>query len=534
MLAAVGGTIVHVGPSGSRQTVKAANQLIVAGNIELLAEAVAFLEAYGVDTCRRRADGARWRPRRGRSSTRRARGCWRGLFQPGFRIDLHHKDLGIVTSAAREAGVVIPLGAVVAQLMASARANGDGGLDRSALLRGVLGCPAGIPRTLPPTPTPAPPDRSTPMPRMRSVDAAVAIMVREGVDVVFGLPGAAINPFYSAMRADGSIRHILARHVEGAAHMAEGYTRTAVGNIGVCVGTSGPAGTDMITGLYSRRPIPSRSCASPGRHRGAPARGGFQAVDIAAIAKPLTKLAMTVLEPAQVPGAFQQAFHLMRSGGPVLLDLPFDVQMAEIEFDPDTYEPLPAYKPRATPLQAAKVLDMLERSERPVIVAGGGIVNADAAPLLVELAEVLGVPVIPTLMGWGTIPDDRLMAGMAGLQTSPPWQRDDARRRLRPGHRQPLGQSAHRRSGRLPGGAHLLRRRRADPDRACLPAGTTASSPTPVPRWSCSSSSRRSGRRPWLRTARSGPANAATDDAPCCAAPTSTTSRSSRSGCMRR
>jgi tartronate-semialdehyde synthase len=260
------------------------------------------------------------------------------------------------------------------------------------------------------------------MPRMRSVDAAVAIMVREGVDVVFGLPGAAINPFYSAMRADGSIRHILARHVEGAAHMAEGYTRTAVGNIGVCVGTSGPAGTDMITGLYSAQadsiPILCITGQAPVARLH---KEDFQAVDIAAIAKPLTKMAMTVLEPAQVPGAFQQAFHLMRSGrpGPVLLDLPFDVQMAEIEFDPDTYEPLPAYKPRATRAQAAKVLDMLERSERPVIVAGGGIVNADASPLLVELAEVLGVPVIPTLMGWGTIPDDhRLMAGMAGLQTS--------------------------------------------------------------------------------------------------------------------
>jgi tartronate-semialdehyde synthase len=257
---------------------------------------------------------------------------------------------------------------------------------------------------------------------MRSVDAAVAIMVREGVDVVFGLPGAAINPFYSAMRADGSIRHILARHVEGAAHMAEGYTRTAVGNIGVCVGTSGPAGTDMITGLYSAQadsiPILCITGQAPVARLH---KEDFQAVDIAAIAKPLTKMAMTVLEPAQVPGAFQHAFHLMRSGrpGPVLLDLPFDVQMAEIEFDPDTYEPLPAYKPRATRAQAAKVLDMLERSERPLIVAGGGIVNADASPLLVELAEVLGVPVIPTLMGWGTIPDDhRLMAGMAGLQTS--------------------------------------------------------------------------------------------------------------------
>jgi tartronate-semialdehyde synthase len=130
---------------------------------------------------------------------------------------------------------------------------------------------------------------------------------------------------------------------------------------------------------------------------------------------------MTVLEPAQVPGAFQQAFHLMRSGrpGPVLLDLPFDVQLAEIDFDPDTYEPLPVDRPRATRAQAAKALDLLERSERPLIVAGGGIVNADAAGLLVELAELLGVPVVPTLMGWGTIPDDHpLMVGMVGLQTS--------------------------------------------------------------------------------------------------------------------
>ena len=89
------------------------------------------------------------------------------------------------------------------------------------------------------------------MPRMRSVDAAVAILEREGVEVAFGLPGAAINPFYSAMRASGRIRHVLARHVEGASHMAEGYTRAVAGNVGVCVGTSGPAGTDMVTGLYS-------------------------------------------------------------------------------------------------------------------------------------------------------------------------------------------------------------------------------------------------------------------------------------------
>jgi tartronate-semialdehyde synthase len=263
------------------------------------------------------------------------------------------------------------------------------------------------------------------MPRMRSVDAAVAILEKEGVDTVFGLPGAAINPFYSAMRENGTIHHYLARHVEGAAHMAEGYTRAAAGNIGVCVGTSGPAPTDMITGLYSAQGDSIPILAITGQ---APVarlhKEDFQAVDISAIAAPLTKMAMTVLEPAQVPGAFQQAFHLMRSGrpGPVLIDLPFDVQMAEIEFDPDTYEPLPVYKPRATRAQAVKALDMLERSERPVIIAGGGVVNANASPLLVELAEVLGVPVIPTLMGWGTIPDNhRLMAGMAGLQTAHPY-----------------------------------------------------------------------------------------------------------------
>jgi tartronate-semialdehyde synthase len=130
---------------------------------------------------------------------------------------------------------------------------------------------------------------------------------------------------------------------------------------------------------------------------------------------------MTVLEPGQVPGAFAQAFHLMRSGrpGPVLIDLPIDVQLTEIDFDPDTYQPLPAYKPAATRAQAAKAVDMLATAQRPLIVAGGGIINADASALLVELAEILNVPVVPTLMAWGAIPDDhRLAAGMAGLQTA--------------------------------------------------------------------------------------------------------------------
>ncbi|UEM06992.1 glyoxylate carboligase (plasmid) [Skermanella rosea] len=260
------------------------------------------------------------------------------------------------------------------------------------------------------------------MPRMTAIEAAVHVLEKEGVTICFGVPGAAINPFYSALRHNGRIDHILARHVEGASHMAEGYTRAEAGNIGICVGTSGPAGTDMITGLYSAQAdsIPIL-CITGQAPRARLHKEDFQAIDIASIAKPVTKWATTVLEPAQVPYVFQQAFHIMRSGrpGPVLIDLPLDVQLAEIEFDIDTYEPLKPYKPAATRQQIEKALAMLDASERPLIVAGGGIINADASAQLVELAEITGVPVIPTLMGWGTIPDDHpLMAGMVGLQTS--------------------------------------------------------------------------------------------------------------------
>ena len=260
------------------------------------------------------------------------------------------------------------------------------------------------------------------MARMRAVMAAVQVMEKEGITQAFGVPGAAINPMYAALKERQSIAHILARHVEGASHMAEGYTRAAAGNIGVCIGTSGPAGTDMITGLYSAiaDSIPIL-CITGQAPRARLYKEDFQAVDIESIAKPVTKMAVTVREPAQVPRVFQQAFHLMRSGrpGPVLIDLPFDVQMAEIEFDIDTYEPLPVYKPAASRKQVEKAIDMLLAADKPVIVAGGGIINADAAKLLVEFAETINVPVIPTLMGWGSIPDDHpLMAGMCGLQTS--------------------------------------------------------------------------------------------------------------------
>ncbi|EIK95002.1 glyoxylate carboligase [Pseudomonas sp. M47T1] len=260
------------------------------------------------------------------------------------------------------------------------------------------------------------------MSKMRAIDAAVLVMRREGVDTAFGIPGAAINPLYSALKKVGGIDHVLARHVEGASHMAEGYTRTKAGNIGVCIGTSGPAGTDMVTGLYSASAdsIPIL-CITGQAPRARLHKEDFQAVDITSIVKPVTKWATTVLEPGQVPYAFQKAFYEMRSGrpGPVLIDLPFDVQMAEIEFDIDAYEPLPVTRPAASRTQVEKALAMLDQAERPLLVSGGGVINADASAKLVEFAELTGIPVVPTLMGWGTIPDDHpLMVGMVGLQTS--------------------------------------------------------------------------------------------------------------------
>ena len=358
------------------------------------------------------------------------------------------------------------------------------------------------------------------------------------------MPGAAINPLYAALRrargGEGGIDHVLARHVEGAAHMAEGYTRARAGNIGVCIGTSGPAGTDMITGLYSASadsiPILCITGQAPVARLH---KEDFQAVDIAAIAKPLTKMAVTVLEAAQVPGAFQQAFHLMRSGrpGPVLIDLPFDVQMTEIEFDPDTYD-------AAAGLQAGRHPRAGREGARHAAGGGGAgdrrrrrVINADAADLLVELAELLGVPVIPTLMGWGAIPDDHpLMAGMAGLQTSHQY-----------GNATLLASDfvlgiGNRWANRHTGGLDIYRarpqvrprRHRADPDRPGLRARLRH-------RLRCRRRAgavrrgrpRAPGRRPAARLRGLG-RGCSSASARCSGAPTSTTCRSSRSGSTRR
>jgi len=267
----------------------------------------------------------------------------------------------------------------------------------------------------------SPSDKTT----MRAVDAIVQILVKEGVSCAFGVPGAAINPLYSALNKNGGIRHILARHVEAATHMAEGYTRAKAGNIGVAIGTSGPGGTDMITGLYSAWADSTPILCIAGQVPVAVLdKEDFQFAPNAEIAKPVTKMSVTIKEAAQVPGTFAKAFQTMRTGrqGPVFIELPSDVQLAEIEFDIDSYEPLPIATPKMTKRQAQRVLDMIVQAERPILMAGGGVLIAGAEAEFVALAELLGAPVMSTLMGWGTIPDDhKLSQGMIGIQTAHIW-----------------------------------------------------------------------------------------------------------------
>jgi tartronate-semialdehyde synthase len=255
---------------------------------------------------------------------------------------------------------------------------------------------------------------------MTAAEAAVHVMESEGIHLAFGVPGAAILPLYEALKRS-AIRHVLVRHEEGGTHAAEGYSRARSGNVGVCIGTSGPAGTNMVTGLYSAiaDSVPIL-CITGQAPRAKLHKEDFQAIDVAAITAPVTKWSLTVMEGAQVPWVFRKAFQVMRSGrpGPVHIDLPLDVQREMISYDPDVDEPLEVTKPRPSGKAIRKAVDMLFAAERPVIIAGGGVIAAEACEKLVSFAEVTGTPVIPTLMGWGAIPDDHpLHAGMVGLQT---------------------------------------------------------------------------------------------------------------------
>jgi tartronate-semialdehyde synthase len=260
------------------------------------------------------------------------------------------------------------------------------------------------------------------VPKMNAMDAAVKVMESHGVEVAFGVPGAAILPLYQALAKSDQIRHVSVRHEEGGTHAADGYARVT-GKVGINIGTSGPAGTNMITGLYTNMAdsIPM-ICITGQAPTSVLHKEAFQAVDIVEIAKPVCKWAVQVKETAQIPWTFKQAFRIALEGrpGPVLIDLPLNVQKGpEIDWNPEWDQPLEWAKPHPNPAAIREAMAMVLAAERPMIMPGGGVIIGEASDALMELAEYLQVPVTPTYMGKGSIPEDHpLYAGIVGIQTS--------------------------------------------------------------------------------------------------------------------
>ncbi len=259
------------------------------------------------------------------------------------------------------------------------------------------------------------------MPKMPVMEAAVKILESEGVEVCFGIPGAAILPLYKALSKSQKIRHLTVRHEEGATHAADGWARIT-GKVGVAIGTSGPAGTNMVTGLYTciGDSIPivtiTGQATRPMLHKEA-----FQAVNIAQIVKPVTKKSYCVLETAQIPQVFREAFRIAREGrpGPVHIDLPLDVQRGEVEYDPDIDAPLEVFKPSPDIRKIRRAIELLLKAERPILMMGGGVMLARASEQFVALAEHLQIPVIPTYQAEGGISFHHpLYGGRVGLQTN--------------------------------------------------------------------------------------------------------------------
>ncbi|RJX22151.1 MAG: biosynthetic-type acetolactate synthase large subunit [Ammonifex sp.] len=250
-------------------------------------------------------------------------------------------------------------------------------------------------------------------------EAVIRCLEKEGVELVFGYPGGAVLPVYDALH-DAKIKHVLVRNEQGAVHAANGYAR-ATGRVGVCVATSGPGATNLVTGIATAYmdsvPIVLITGQVPTVQVGTDA---FQEVDITGITMPITKHNFLVKDPAVVPVVIKKAFHLARTGrpGPVLIDLPRDVTAAEIEFEYPEQVQLKGYKPtfKGHPSQIAQAAKMIYESTRPVILTGGGVISSGAAPELLKLAEIISAPVASTLMGLGGFPGDhKLSLGMAGL-----------------------------------------------------------------------------------------------------------------------
>lgn len=254
--------------------------------------------------------------------------------------------------------------------------------------------------------------------KMPVMEAVVKILESEGVEVIFGIPGAGILPFYQALQHSKKIRHFLVRHEEGATHMADGYAR-ATGKVGVCCGTSGPAGTNMVTGLYTAQVDSIPIVAITGQNvTSLLGKEAFQAVDISEIVRPVTKKSYCVKDTAQMPHVFREAFRIAKEGrpGPVLIDLPLDAQRGTVSYDPSLDSPLEVSKPSPNMEAIEKAVNMLLEAKNPIIISGGGVILSGASEEIVSLAEYLSIPVVTTVMGKSGFPNNHpLYAGIVGV-----------------------------------------------------------------------------------------------------------------------
>lgn len=256
--------------------------------------------------------------------------------------------------------------------------------------------------------------------QMTAAEALIRCLEMEKVDLIFGYPGGAIMPVYDALYHCTRIKHVLTRHEQGAIHAADGYARVT-GRVGVCMATSGPGATNLVTGLANAYmdsiPLVVFTGQVPTSQIGTDA---FQEVDITGITMPITKHNYLVKDPQKLPTIIKNAFHIAATGrpGPVLIDIPRDVATATISFNyPDTVA-LRGYKPtyRGHPTQIASIAELIRKSRRPVIYAGGGVLNSNAEDELLQLAEVISAPVTNTFMGLASFPGDHpLFLGMLGL-----------------------------------------------------------------------------------------------------------------------
>jgi acetolactate synthase-1/2/3 large subunit len=254
---------------------------------------------------------------------------------------------------------------------------------------------------------------------MRAVDALMECLKAEGVDVVFGLPGGANLPTYDAF-VNGGIRHILVRHEAGGGHAAEGYAK-ATGRVGVAFATSGPGATNLVTPICDAMMDSVPVVFITGQVRTELlGTDGFQEADTIGITMPVVKHSFMIQHPQEIPRAIHEAFHIAQSGrpGPVLVDIPQDVSRAEIAYEPVSDLRLPGYQPRVegNQKQIRQAAKALAAAQRPVIYAGGGVVNANAAEELTEFARSDRFPVTCTLMGLGAFPaPDPQWLGMLGM-----------------------------------------------------------------------------------------------------------------------